>query len=215
YANLTNPQTLNLYALVADDPESFADLDGHDLDPNCGPTNCKEDPGNKNANETQANAAQAEQTTAQKQQATAQNTTNTQQVGNIVHNETGGLRPKTIEGSGSGQDLHNAKVVVSDVIENREKAGINGGVASDKVSSKERNTPQYKDAQQAASEAARSPDVTGGSKNFYLDYGQPKPSWAQGKVTSSYGPFKNAAGGGDVPKGHDVLIIIVHPEDQQ
>jgi len=31
YANLTNPQTLNLYAMVADDPESFADLDGHFL----------------------------------------------------------------------------------------------------------------------------------------------------------------------------------------
>ncbi len=30
YANLTNPQTLNLYSMVADDPESFADLDGHD-----------------------------------------------------------------------------------------------------------------------------------------------------------------------------------------
>ena len=32
YANLTNPQTLNLYAMVADDPESFADLDGHGAD---------------------------------------------------------------------------------------------------------------------------------------------------------------------------------------
>jgi len=31
YANLTNPQTLNLYSMVADDPESFADLDGHVL----------------------------------------------------------------------------------------------------------------------------------------------------------------------------------------
>lgn len=30
YANLSNPQTLNLYAMVEDDPESFADLDGHD-----------------------------------------------------------------------------------------------------------------------------------------------------------------------------------------
>ncbi len=29
YANLTNPQTLNLYAMVSDNPESFADLDGH------------------------------------------------------------------------------------------------------------------------------------------------------------------------------------------
>lgn len=29
YANLTNPQTLNLYSMVADDPETSADLDGH------------------------------------------------------------------------------------------------------------------------------------------------------------------------------------------
>jgi RHS repeat-associated protein len=29
YANLTNPQTLNLYGMVAEDPESAADLDGH------------------------------------------------------------------------------------------------------------------------------------------------------------------------------------------
>jgi RHS repeat-associated protein len=29
YANLSNPQTLNLYSMVADDPETFADLDGH------------------------------------------------------------------------------------------------------------------------------------------------------------------------------------------
>jgi RHS repeat-associated protein len=29
YANTTNPQTLNLYAFVKDNPESFADLGGH------------------------------------------------------------------------------------------------------------------------------------------------------------------------------------------
>ena len=29
YANLTNPQTLNLYAMVSDNPETFADFDGH------------------------------------------------------------------------------------------------------------------------------------------------------------------------------------------
>lgn len=32
YANFTNPQTLNLYSMVSDDPESFADLDGHELE---------------------------------------------------------------------------------------------------------------------------------------------------------------------------------------
>jgi RHS repeat-associated protein len=29
YANLKNPQTLNLYAMVRDNPETFADIDGH------------------------------------------------------------------------------------------------------------------------------------------------------------------------------------------
>jgi RHS repeat-associated protein len=29
YANMANPQTLNLYAMVSDNPETFADLDGH------------------------------------------------------------------------------------------------------------------------------------------------------------------------------------------
>ena len=51
YANLTNPQTLNLYAMVEDDPESFADLDGHQSaqsDPNvhAGQTGCNLDTGN-------------------------------------------------------------------------------------------------------------------------------------------------------------------------
>jgi len=32
YSNLTNPQTLNLYVMVSDNPESFADLDGHCCD---------------------------------------------------------------------------------------------------------------------------------------------------------------------------------------
>jgi len=32
YAHLSNPQTLNLYAIVGDNVESFADLDGHDYD---------------------------------------------------------------------------------------------------------------------------------------------------------------------------------------
>ncbi len=37
YANLTNPQTLNLYAMVRDNPETFADLDGHDEVVRAGP----------------------------------------------------------------------------------------------------------------------------------------------------------------------------------
>ena len=38
YANLTNPQTLNLYAMVSDDPETSADLDGHAQQASQGPS---------------------------------------------------------------------------------------------------------------------------------------------------------------------------------
>jgi RHS repeat-associated protein len=47
YANLTNPQTLNLYAIVRNNPETFADFDGH-----CGPDN---DPKTCKDNATTAN----------------------------------------------------------------------------------------------------------------------------------------------------------------
>ncbi len=47
YANLTNPQTLNLYAMVSDDPETFSDLDGHTNPPGVGESDnaCKDKPG--------------------------------------------------------------------------------------------------------------------------------------------------------------------------
>jgi len=40
YANLTNPQSLNLYAMVHDNPETFADLDGHDCTGNSSDSYC-------------------------------------------------------------------------------------------------------------------------------------------------------------------------------
>lgn len=41
YANLTNPQTLNLYAILHDNPETYADLDGHDVLLDC--TDCPQE----------------------------------------------------------------------------------------------------------------------------------------------------------------------------
>jgi RHS repeat-associated protein len=68
YANLTNPQTLNLYAMVADDPESFADLDGHLAFPGapCTVQGCKQ-AGEDDQNKAKA-AQETKQVTAQKQQ---------------------------------------------------------------------------------------------------------------------------------------------------
>jgi len=92
YANLTNPQTLNLYAMVSDDPESFADLDGHLADPQNGtqtsPASCPKDGVSTSsspnctgvtpsapvlqAQAAQNQAAQADDQVAQAQQAYAQ-----------------------------------------------------------------------------------------------------------------------------------------------
>lgn len=213
YAKLDNPQSLNLYAYVDNNPLSRIDADGHcgASDPNvCTNPGSTPTSGSDLIAQWQTQIDQQNAHNSSGEQAQQQQTT-----GNIVYNETGGLRPKAKDGSGSSQDLHDSRVAVADVIDNRNKAGAKGGVASDAVSPKERHNAQYKDSQAAASEAANSPDRTGGSTHFYLDYGQPKPNWANGKVTTSYGPFVNAAGGGDVPKGADVRIVIVHPEDQQ
>ena len=74
YANLTNPQTLNLYAMVADDPESFADLDGHDQNDPCvnNPRACAPQT-TANANATNATTGVSTQQTGQSQQQAAQN----------------------------------------------------------------------------------------------------------------------------------------------
>lgn len=134
-------------------------------------------------------------------------------IGNRVYNETGGLRSKAGAKPGepsSAEDLHNGRVAIADVIQNREEVGKYNGVATNKIHKGATDTPQYRDAQNAASEAVRTPGEARGSENFYLDHGQPQPKWAEGKRKTSYGPFTNAAGGGDVPKGKDVRIVIVH-----
>jgi RHS repeat-associated protein len=63
YANLTNPQTLNLYAMVADDPESFDDLDGHD------PAGAMQQAGPSSTKATVAKQTTTQQQAQQQQQA--------------------------------------------------------------------------------------------------------------------------------------------------
>ena len=90
YANLTNPQTLNLYSMVADDPESFADLDGHFLNYGRNVTgyyidaDCFGSPDWKcflqaNANDGNSQSQQAAQNQQQQTQAQAQNQNQNQQ----------------------------------------------------------------------------------------------------------------------------------------
>jgi hypothetical protein len=99
---------------------------------------------------------------------------------------------------------------------NRDKAGIKGGMASDKVGADAMKTEAYKDSQAAAREAATSPDRTGGATNAVVYYGgqgeQPWGGWImKSQVQAIYGPFLNQAGGGDVPQDAFVLVFILKP----
>jgi hypothetical protein len=134
----------------------------------------------------------------------------------IVLHETAGLRPSSTQGSGSPQDLHNATIGIAHVVDNRKNAGIHRGVASEKVRNAERKTQQYRDAQTAAAEANLSPDTTNGARNYVLDYGQKMPKWVtKMQAVQSFGPFVNRSGGGDVPKGAQVMIRILVPAQRE
>ena len=66
----------------------------------------------------------------------------------------------------------------------------------------------WTDSQDAVREAATSDDDTNGAVHFFLDYpGVSRPHWAtDDRESSHYGPFVNAAGGGDVPRGAQVTV---------
>jgi hypothetical protein len=134
---------------------------------------------------------------------------------NSVYNETSGLRPTSPTGAGSAQDLSNARVGLAGVTKNRDAAGtaVGEGTAPGRLAKSEANATKtyppakraYEDSHAAAGKASGDPK---GPHNFYLDWGQGKPPWAEGKQPKeSYGPFLNVAGG-DVPRGATVHIRI-------
>ena len=137
-------------------------------------------------------------------------------IGNFIYNETAGLRPTSESGSGSKQDLHNARVGAGTVGRN---LGANGKKLGKPRTAPTQLTPReakavksygpaehaYEDSQNAARNAIGDKN---GPTHFYLDHGQEKPKWAKGAPKQSYGPFRNEAGSGDVPKGAKVWIRV-------
>jgi len=137
---------------------------------------------------------------------------------NRIYNETSGLRTSAPQGPGSPEDLHNARLHLGQIIRNREAARMPGGVATDRLTKQEANAvgtypparTAFQDSQRAAARARAEKDPSGGATNFYLDFAQGPPPWAEGKKpVASFGPFLNKAGGGDVPKNAKVKILIL------
>ncbi len=141
-------------------------------------------------------------------------------VANQIYNETSGLRTTDRGGNGPGSDwdLQQARFAMAHVIQNRAASGIRGGLAIDEIKSPHevkairRMGSEAYDAHgesvYAAHRASKQPDLTGSATHFYFDHGQtPAPPWGEHAV-AVYGPFRNAAGGGDVHQGADVKIVI-------
>jgi RHS repeat-associated protein len=141
YADLTNPQSLNLYALVKGNPETFADLDGHQaegaiansesgniafrwpgggggsaaciLDGSCGSTVIV-------GYELTVNGQSTGAAQPQNQGPVLQEPQNRQEaeLSNVIYNETSGLRPNPEAKPGevgSAEDLHNGRVAVGEI----------------------------------------------------------------------------------------------------
>jgi RHS repeat-associated protein len=138
YANLSNPQSMNLYTMVGDDPESFADLDGHEVPGgdaynsaagqaqwayiNGGDPVAAVNAYLSGAYNTASQAASQSPGRTPKQNPVYEqpNANNQREVEltNIVYNETSGLRvdPNAQPGArGSAEDLQNGRVAIAEV----------------------------------------------------------------------------------------------------
>jgi RHS repeat-associated protein len=217
YANLLNPQTLNLYSMVSDDPESFADLDGHE---NTTPAWERSDgeinqcTGSGGPDDCSAQKPQPPNPQAQKKHHHPHKRKSQKQVAGTIYNETSSLRPSAKNGQGSAQDLHSARVGIAQVLEvNRSKEKVAPSTVNDNLNNRDA-AAAWKDSLAAASEATTSANGTNGATHFYLNAGQEnKPSWyTQGEIEESFGPFTVANDTREFQAGEQVDIeIIVSP----
>ena len=110
------------------------------------------------------------------------------------------------------------------VIQNRAAVKKHGGLASDRIDSREARaigtiaSPAYDAhgasqaaAHEAAIDALSLHDPTGGAIHFYLDDPRKKPPrWVSNSTpVAEFGPFENASGKGDVGRGEPIRIKIL------
>ena len=195
YAKLDNPQSLNLYAYVMNNPLVRIDPDGH----GCNGWGCLD------GQQQQTEAAKLLNMTEQQQG-------QVHQAANVVYHETGGLTTTNAPGAGSAQDLHNARVDEATVYYHHPKAfDLKHDLVP--VTANDQKTASWKDGLSAATEAFGRPDI--GQHAIMYDPGSnyPHTTWmkaAYGIPDHVYGAFLNVAGGGDVPKGAMVDVLIMN-----
>lgn len=132
----------------------------------------------------------------------------------IIFNETSGLRPA----NGNSDDLHDARMAMAHAILNGRSMRHRPSTVTDLLTPSSAEAiltdPEARaacvDAQAAVREAASSADDTKKAVHFLLDSpGANRPNWAtDDRETANYGPFINAAGGGDVKHRAHVTVRI-------
>ena len=221
YADLGDPQTLNLYAYVRNNPLSVADLDGHG--------GCDGAPGLcaairdavSNGGSIDDGRAAHDQAQQQSQKEKAQQQTPYQagnREANVVYHETSALQP--VNGKSDSGDLHDARVGAAHVYNNlndkskfQDTGTLNSGEQKALAGGYGPAVRAYNDSVSAVSEAASGADTTNGSKHFFVrdvtaGDAQHVPSWANGNQIV-YGPFRTTAGGdGPIHQGDTVYIWI-------
>jgi RHS repeat-associated protein len=103
YSKLDNPQTLNLYAYVLNNPLAGADADGH-RGPDRGNTNCASN--NTNSSSGCQDNTTADQMRRERQAAAQQNN----KAVSTVYNETSGLR--SVPGKSTDTNLHDGRPMI-------------------------------------------------------------------------------------------------------
>jgi len=196
YAKLENPQSLNLYAYVDNNPTTLRDPDGHFEGAPDG--NGEEPPGSPGGAGSPQTGAQNNQTDGKAA---------------VIFGETSGLSPALgpdhKPDPDSAQKLNDARENVGDVSDR------NSNVYSHTPSSKELKNPQVRQAWEASKDAAKGSDGTKPGNYFFIRQDKvgnqrprPKAGFGQkGDPVREYGPFRNV-GGGDVPKGNNTYVDI-------
>jgi RHS repeat-associated protein len=221
YAKLGNPQTLNLYGYMQNNPLGGVDQDGHCATPSAGgELICQPAPNAIQPDlDGQVQHAQDEETLEVEQHESAQqHSPADQNLTNVVYNETGSLRPNPDAkpgAPGSAEDLANGQQAVAEIANRVINDGHPGRVAPDTLSARGARDVQrdpnavdaYGRSRSAADAALGGSNISDGARQYRTRVGgnvtTPLGSRKHHRgetITQHYGPF--------VEGGHTVVIVV-------
>jgi RHS repeat-associated protein len=228
YANFSNPQTLNLYGYVGNNPIGQADADGHQdkkspdqggdlVRPSCAGgsevVGCSISAPRESAELQQAKQDSAQQQTPQNPQQ--------EPLSNVVENETSSLRPNPNAQPGqpgSAEDLANGRQAIAEIANRVRAGGHPGQVAPDTLYDSEAAGLRHGDpaalnahsaSEAAAAAALAGSNISNGALKYRTRVGT-NVRTAVGRsrhnrgtpVSQHYGPFM---------EGHHRVVIVVAP----